>query len=136
MITSGLNHLAHTVLDSQKTNLTREDIKKIYEAYPSGYEENIYSKIHMTEVELYASIGGPLGDWFNDVMTNDNLTDDGNFGNTCATRLSKALNDAGFKIPKSRGTFEGANNKHYYIKAQSMYNYLNRTIIALSLNQV
>lgn len=79
----------------------------------------------MTEVELYAAIGGSLGVWFDEV--NSKNPNSNTFGNTCAARLSFTMNKAGFIIPETAGTWKGANNLNYFINAQYMYNYLVKT---------
>ncbi|WP_445721379.1 T6SS effector amidase Tae4 family protein [Flavobacterium sp.] len=58
-------------------------------------------------------------------MNNNDPGDDDYWLNTCATRLSKALNDAGFNISSdSDGAWEGANNKYYIVSTQKLFNYL------------
>lgn len=54
-------------------------------------------------------------------MSNQDL-----FRNTCAAKLSYALNYSGFEIPKNTPyTYLGEDNKYYFINAGKMIKYLN-----------
>ena len=86
--------------------------KRIYENYKKSMED------YPTPKELYAAIGGPLGDWA--------ASSPENFENGCAARLSYALNKAGWKIPKLPTTYKGADGKYYFISAKEMYNYFRK----------
>ncbi len=49
------------------------------------------------------------------------------FGNTCAARLSKALNYSNFEIPAgTSGAYLGGDGKYYFINAQKMADYLSK----------
>lgn len=116
---SAFNHLAHKIEEANKRKLWFRDIKKIYDAYNGPNTVN--------PDQLYESIGGPLWEQYENIMTNNNPADDDYWINTCATRLSKALNDAGFTIPSNvDGAWEGANNKFYIVSAQKLFNYLSK----------
>ena len=65
---------------------THLQLKKMYEAYKDSYKQNESSQ------SFYNEIGGPLGEW---AAENPEY-----FQNTCACRLSKAMNYNGFKIKK------------------------------------
>ncbi len=111
LIVSGLNHVAHS-LNSQKNgyNLTKEDIKRIYENYPHPEGD---SKV--TIDELIALIGGPIETEYN---KQSSLYEELN-GNTCALRLSYAMNKAGYNV---NGDYYGANGMKYFTSATRMTN--------------
>lgn len=51
------------------------------------------------------------------------------FQNTCAARLSKALNYAGFKIPKGTAhTFLGGDGNYYFLQAKAMADYISKRL--------
>jgi len=51
------------------------------------------------------------------------------FQNTCAARLSKALNYAGFKIPKGTAhTFLGGDGNYYFLQAKAMVDYISKRL--------
>lgn len=104
LIVSGLNHIAHQAFyDSQ--------LKKMYNVLKKSAQD------YQTADEFYESIGGDLGDWA--------AKSPEQFRNTCAARLSKALNYGGFEIPRGTSeTYLGGDGKYYFINAKSMYNYL------------
>ncbi len=118
--------------DMMHKELTEEDIKKIYDAYLSSdpNKEN-YCPIS----ELYKKAGGPLLDHY---LKNKEKYPQ-YFENSCALRLSIALNEAGFLIPKNApGVFYGDNGKYYILSAEKMKNYLTLTygepIVGVSSN--
>ncbi len=79
------------------------------------YKESVEN--YSEAAEFYNSIGGPLGDWA--------AKEPQEFQNTCAARLSKALNYGGFRIPKGTpGTYLGADGNSYFIQAKAMSTYL------------
>ena len=103
------NHLMH-----QK--FTDKQLKKIYEAYRNDVED------YKTPKSFYKHIGGPLGEWA------ENSPEE--FGNTCAARLSRALNYSGFEIPKgTAGAYLGGDGKYYFINAKQMANYLSKDTV-------
>ena len=63
--------------------------------------------------------GGPLKDWYD---KNPEA-----LGNTCALRLSVALNESGNPIPAGTGTYKGKDGKNYFISVKNMSNYLTKT---------
>ena len=101
-----LNHLSRSAFyDAQ--------LKKMYYIYKE-------SEQYDTPAKLYEHIGGPLGNWAAESPEQ--------FKNTCAARLSLALNYSGFEIPAgTSGTYQGGDGKYYFIKALTMSVYLNRT---------
>ena len=106
-ISAGLNHFAHKAFyDAQ--------LKKMYNVYKKSVED------YPTPEEFYKSIGGPLGDWAAESPEQ--------FENTCAARLSMALNYGGFEIPEgTSGAYLGGDGKYYFINAKAMSTYLSNT---------
>jgi hypothetical protein len=79
------------------------------------YEQSV--KDYKDASEFYKSIGGPLGNWAAESPEQ--------FENTCAARMSKALNYSGFEIPEGTpGTYQGGDGKSYFIHAKTMSIYL------------
>lgn len=70
--------------------------------------------------EVFNLVGGmPLSIYTNNPTAN---------GNTCALRLSRALNYAGVTIPNIPGkTFKGADNKYYFLGAANMVAWMKKT---------
>ena len=102
-----VNHRAH------ERKLYDRQLKKIYNAYletswrlKNGYYEIISAK------ELCESIGGELAEVSDEV------------NNSCAIRLSAALNAAGYDIPNIEGTMKGKDQKGYFLKAEDLNRYL------------
>jgi len=72
----------------------------------------------INRLELAKEIGGEVAN--NLLPLGDNL-------NACALRLSTAMNDAGFKIPRIPNvTLKGADGRNYIVKASYMNNYLRK----------
>ena len=135
IITSGLNHVAHlgfteSVGDidddidnlQKKYKFTDADLKKIYLNYPKGEKD---SPNFVSRDELYKMIGGEI---YNDYKKNA-YTKSGQirsaYANTCALRLSYALNKSGFLIPAGTpGSYAGAGNLHYFYKVDRIQPYL------------
>lgn len=85
----------------------------MYEAYKDSYKQNEYSQ------SFYNEIGGPLGEW---AAENPEY-----FQNTCACRLSKAMNYNGFKIKKGTpNTYLGGDGNYYFVNAKAMQAYLSK----------
>ena len=106
-ISAGLNHFAHQAFyDAQ--------LKKMYNVYKKSVED------YPTADAFYEYIGGPLGNWAGESPAQ--------FQNTCAARLSNALNYGGFEIPEgTAGTYLGGDGKYYFINAKAMTTYLSNT---------
>jgi RHS repeat-associated protein len=122
LVVSGLNHAMHQM--SEKTTLTEDDIKKIYDAYPSG-DSSDPNFVHRDDV--YKNIGGDI---YKDYLLHG-YDSNGNpnpaYANTCALRLSTALNKAGYTISKTSGTFSGAKKLNYFYKVDKIQVYLSNT---------
>ncbi|TRX35410.1 T6SS effector amidase Tae4 family protein [Flavobacterium restrictum] len=121
-IVAGLNGVLHSM--NNKTTLTEDDIKKIYDAYPSGDHSN---PNFVQRDDVYKNIGGDI---YKDYLSNG-YDSSGNanpaYANTCSLRLSYALNKAGYTIPKTSGTFRGANKLNYFYKVDKIQVYLSNT---------
>lgn len=69
---------------------------------------------------VYSYIGGAV---WQARLSNPNIT-----RNTCAIRLSKALNYSGVIIPNIPGkTFKGADNKYYFLMAKDINKWMRKT---------
>lgn len=74
---------------------------------------------------FYDFIGGPLGEWAASAPQF--------FQNTCATKLSYALNYSGYEIPAcTKNTYQGKDGKWYFVNARQMSQYLEKTFILLN----
>lgn len=74
---------------------------------------------------FYDFLGGPLGDW---AKTSPN-----NFINTCAAKLSYALNYSGYKIkPHTPNTYLAGDGNWYFINAKDMNSYLEQNFIKIN----
>ncbi|PJB57803.1 MAG: hypothetical protein CO098_10705, partial [Bacteroidetes bacterium CG_4_9_14_3_um_filter_41_19] len=101
------NHGMH--LEEEAFN--EEQLKKMYGVYRKSVKD------FRDPADFYESIGGPLGDWA--------AKSPNEFQNTCAARLSKALNYSGFEIPEGTpATYLGGDGKYYFINAKAMSKYL------------
>ena len=102
--------------DMMHSYLTYKNIRDIYNAYLdtswSPGEEGLYKK---PTYRICKEIGGQIGAMAGEVE------------NSCAIRLSYALNEAGLKIPYIPNiTYKGSNGDNYFIKASAVASYLNK----------
>ena len=104
LIVSGLNHWVHQ--SSSQNTFTDEQIKIIRENYPESGNISLD--------ELIKLIGGN----FEKVVTPGSKLYEDLKGNTCATRLSYAMNKAGFKV-SGKNTYQG-NGMRVFISADFM----------------
>ena len=108
---------AFTYLFNEKTHKIRiwfKQLKSIFENYQKMAED-----FDDDPLGFYTEIGGPLGDWANQCPES--------FGNTCAAKLSYALNYSGFEIPQNTpNTYLGGDGKKYFINAGKMIEYLKK----------
>lgn len=108
------NDMMHVLVD----RLTKAELQIIYEAYPKG---NVLKRD-----ALYEEIGGDVLDVYNEYKDDPVYAD--NMKNTCAVRLSRALNYGGWKIPEgTKNTFTGADGNGYFLNAKYMYEYLKKS---------
>ncbi len=119
LITSGLNHLAdHNIKTIQDNKAVKDFIKELQKNYPNKTE-------YPDSNSLYDLIGGPM----EQMHDNDVEAGNANYANTCAVRISRALNYTdGLEIPSNAGdgirTFKGNDGKNYIISAIEMVKYL------------
>ena len=120
VIVSGLNHVAHMMAnDIGKRTLTKSLMKKIWKAYPKLED-------YPTAKELYNDlIGGGLKDAYNESITNTDPKDDHSWENTCAARMSRALNYAGIAVPESiyGETKKGSDGMNYLFRVSDLKNF-------------
>jgi hypothetical protein len=83
-------------------------------AYP-GHADPLYD----TPKKMYESVGGTVLSMYN--------SNPAAYQNTCALRISKALNDAGITIPPGPGRFQGADGKSYFLGASTLFKWLKLT---------
>ncbi len=76
-------------------------------------------QLYNTAQKLYSSIGGELLNIYN---TSPLL-----FQNTCALRISKALNYSGVTIPSGIDRFQGADGKYYFINSKALLIWMKKT---------
>ena len=86
-----------------------EQLKSMYD----NYKEMASKK----PSQVYAAIGGPLGEWALAA----------HFEDACAARMSYALNKSGFDIPRgTKDSYLGGDGKYYIINAAKMKKYLTK----------
>ena len=114
-----LNHQAH------EKKLYDRQLKKIHKAYlkTSWRVKNGCWEI-IPANELCERIGGELST-IKDAVEN-----------SCAIRLSAALNAAGYDIPNIDGTMKGKDGKGYFLKAVDLNQYLSSEISPVRLTNV
>lgn len=111
-ITGAYSYLFNETLH---TNIWYRDLKKIFDKY-----KEMAVRFKENSLGFYSEIGGPLGQWAMD--------EPDKFSNTCAAKLSYALNYSGFEIPDNTPyTYKGEDNKNYFINAAKMTEYLKKT---------
>jgi len=110
LVSTGLNHYGHRAY----TYLQLRSMFNLYHKAAIEFEDD--------PAGFYERIGGPLAQWAYDSPQE--------FVNTCAAKLSLAMNYSGFRIPKGTpGAFEGGDGRYYFIQAKQMSAYLNRTSV-------
>ena len=102
------NDLMHHFSDKLLRKINDAYFRTSWELGSDGfyYKKNTYS--------VCREIGGEIGDMARDVE------------NSCAIRLSYALNEAGIIIPSVNGTYKGSDGRNYFIKAIDVANYLKK----------
>ncbi|MDB4925773.1 T6SS effector amidase Tae4 family protein, partial [Mucilaginibacter sp.] len=94
---------------------TLPSLANFQNSYP-GHSDPLYN----TPERLYNAIGGQLNAIY---QANPALN-----SNTCAARLSKALNYSGITIPNISGkTFKGNDDKYYFMGAANMISWMKKT---------
>jgi RHS repeat-associated protein len=103
---------------------TDRQLKKIYDAYPKPAENGG----GISREDLYDEIGGEVLDTYLKYKDKDGYVE--SMENTCAIRLSRALNYSGFSIPAGTpNTSKGADGKYYFFNAEKMSNYLSKKTV-------
>lgn len=99
-------------------------IRKIWEAYPK-------IKDYKSHYEMYDLVGGELAKWHTAILTDNDKKNDNDLNNTCALRMSRALNYSGFEIPEIKEeTYKGGDNKNYFIRVALLKKYLTEILFA------
>ncbi|MFL5786867.1 MAG: T6SS effector amidase Tae4 family protein, partial [Flavisolibacter sp.] len=94
--------------DTQLNESSEKQKRPSFSSMNSNYMGSKY-----TADEVYNSIGG-------NVLKN-HISDPDNFSNSCALRLSKALNKSGVKIPNVKGkTLKGADGSYYFFRVSDL----------------
>jgi hypothetical protein len=83
-------------------------------AYPK-HEDPLFD----TPEKLYTDIGGDVLSLYN--------SNPPKYQNTCALRISKALNGSGVNIPAGKDRFKGADGKYYFLSAAALLNWMIKT---------
>ncbi len=76
-------------------------------------------QLYETPYQLYTSIGKKVIDQYN--------SDPARYQNTCALRVSKALNYSGINIPSGPDRYEGADGKYYFLSAKALLTWMKKT---------
>ena len=114
-----LNHQIH------ERKLYDRQLEKIYKAYlDTSWQVKDGSWKIVPANELCENIGGEL------LAIKDEVQ------NSCAIRLSAALNAAGYNIPNIDGTIEGKDGKGYFLKAIDLNKYLSSKISPVKLTNI
>lgn len=127
LVVSGLNHAMHKMEMNDafgKNKLSDADLEKIYAAYPKGDPNN---PNYVSRDDLYKKIGGAIYDDYIQNGYNADGSVNKDYANTCALRMSYALNKAGYAINKTTGTYEGAKGLNYFYTVEYMKPYLMNT---------
>lgn len=110
-VVHSMNNKSYSVAELQRKGFIEEQIKSIYDNYLKPGDVSVD--------QLIEKIGGPLEQEYNKKSTLYNDLQ----GNTCALRLSYAMNHAGFAV---NGDWIGGGGLRYYTAATRMTNnYLN-----------
>ena len=83
-------------------------------AYPK-HNDPLYN----TSQEMYTSVGGQVFSLYN---SNPSL-----FQNTCALRISKALNYSGISVPAGPDRYQGSDGKYYFVSCAALFNWMKKT---------
>ena len=125
-ITSSLNGNGTTVQEGggdpggkKKTNANqgRPSSSSLQANYPGD---------NYTSTQVYKLVGGNIYQRYQD--------DPVAYANSCALRLSYALNKAGAPIPKLSGTAKGGDGMNYFFRVKDLGNYMNATYGAPDIN--
>ncbi|MBM6497979.1 hypothetical protein H9X54_001510, partial [Flavobacterium macrobrachii] len=107
---TGILNLDELNLAFQQQNLPSFDDFLL--AYPSHYDDE-----YSTSLKMYTAVGGNVLSKYNQGARN-----------TCALRVSRALNYSGINIPEINGvTIKGADNKNYFLVAKNLLSWMKST---------
>ena len=102
-----------------KKHIWDRNLKSIFKRY-----QTLAKNFENDSSGFYEFLGGPLGKWASD---SPEL-----FGNTCAAKLSYALNYSGYAIkPHTPNAYLAGDGKWYFINAKAMSNYLENLLAEL-----
>jgi hypothetical protein len=100
-------------------NLTfSQQILPSWDSFSAAYPKHS-DPLYDTPVEVYASIGGQVLNQYN--------TDPLKHQNTCALRISKALNYSGIIITAGTDRYLGADGKYYFLSAKALLSWMKIT---------
>lgn len=74
---------------------------------------------YITPLQMYTKVGGDVLSMYN--------SNPPKFQNTCALRISVALNGAGINIPAGTDRFKGADGKYYFLSAEALLKWMKKT---------
>jgi hypothetical protein len=89
-----------------------------WNSFSSAYPKHS-DALYNTPEKLYTSIGGEVATLYNNNPTG--------YQNTCALRISKALNYAGVNIPAGVGRYQGADGKYYFLSCVALLKWMKKT---------
>lgn len=123
--------LGLTHIHCGRVNIKISTIRKIWNAYP---KKSKYS----THKEIYALIGGYLKKWYDECKSYPSYDIRySSLDNTCAVRMSRALNYCGLAIPEIKGkTYKGGDNMNYFIKVIDIRDHLKKVFKNKPLKKV
>ena len=100
-----------------KQHIWHRNLTEIFDKY-----ESMAKRFKDHPLEFYEYLGGPLGEWASESPEM--------FGNTCAAKLSYALNYSGYKIkPHTPNTYLAGDGKWYFVNAKAMSAYLMKNFV-------
>jgi RHS repeat-associated protein len=92
---------------------------KLWASYPS---HGAYNSDPNSAGSIWHHIGGKVEDF------GKYLAEHGEEANTCALRMSDALNQSGLSIPKQSGSFKGADGKNYLMSVSTVEGFLTKAL--------
>jgi hypothetical protein len=86
--------------------------------FKANYPKHL-DPLYDTPVEMYTSIGGQVLNMYN--------SNSSAYQNTCAIRVSKALNYSGITITSGTDRYQGADGKYYFLSAAAIFKWMKKT---------
>jgi len=97
--------------------------QQYYDAFPKGS-----SGEGLSGPEIYSLVGGQPLAMRNGVLNDSDPTNNENYNNACALRVSRALNYSGIIIPNiTNQTFLGDDGKYYFLGARNLNKWMRKT---------